>query len=482
MGRLLDTLFRVDHYETELDQARVRAIYNILLLALILFTIYTVGQSLWDDVLRGTIQTFSIPAFYIVVLVTVLLLRFGKVSSAEFGMPLMLLVALIPPALNGGLKDTGDITLLVLFMTMFTLFKRERGLVFSLAITIILLVIGLARRETLPDLPANFTPEQNVTDFFLVTLELLGISGVMAMFLRFLQLNRAEGEASIQGKRAAMAQITTKITQQISHQLSLQETMDNAVELISANFADIYHAQVFLLNETGTQAELLASTGEVGKLLKQRRHNLKVGGRSVIGQVTGEQGVVVAYAGVPDSIHRYNDLLPNTAVEAAFPLQVGTQLIGALDLQSRNPKAFSADDLPAFQGLADHLAIAIDNARLFDEAEETIRQNQYLIEQSRSNTEEVLRLNRQLTRQIWADHLRGKTQDMALDINFQENTREQGGVWTHTLREAVQSNHTIQQRQDGQRIVAVPVRVRGEVIGAMEFELDETGNLTPEDI
>ncbi|MCB9450647.1 MAG: GAF domain-containing protein [Anaerolineaceae bacterium] len=379
-----------------------------------------------------------------------------------------------------GMVYADDGLSLAIFILISGLARRERGVIVAFAVAILNLFIGIALRPSLELSAASGT--NAIQDIINIVIELAAISILVAGLLRMAWLSREEGEASIQRKRAVMAEITTKITQQISHQLSLQETMDNAVELITTNFADIYHAQVFLLNETGTQAELLASTGEVGKLLKQRRHNLKVGGRSVIGQVTGDQGVVVAHAGTPDSIHRYNDLLPNTAVEAAFPLQIGTRLIGALDLQSRNPSAFSSDDIPAFQGLADHLAIAIDNARLFDEAEETIRQNQYLIEQSRSNTEEVLRLNRQLTRQIWTDHLRGKAQDMALDINFQENTREQGGVWTHTLREAVQANHTIQQRQDGQRIVAVPVRVRGEVIGAMEFELDETGNLTPEDV
>ena len=40
----------------------------------------------------------------------------------------------------------------------------------------------------------------------------------------------------------------------------------------------------------------------------------------------------------------------------------------------------------------------------------------------------------------------------------------------------------MQREDDGGQIIAVPLRVRGQVIGAMEFELDENGNLMPEDL
>ncbi|MBZ0278393.1 MAG: GAF domain-containing protein [Anaerolineae bacterium] len=482
MGKLLDNWFKISRYSSSLDRARARAVLHLMLMALLLYTAFIIERDFWPDVVRGTVWTFSIPAFYLIWLITLVWLRMGWLSVAEVGPLIITLIGTVPSSIQTGMVDPDDVVLLGVFIMMAGLFKRRSGLLAGFLVAILLLAVGIGQRGTILDIQPQFTSERNLSDFLTISIELMAVAGLVLIFLAFIRLSREEGEASVQAKRITMAEITSNITRQISHQLSLQETMDQAVELIAAGFPDVYHAQVFLLNESSSQAELLASTGEVGKLLKQRRHSLKVGGRSVIGQVTGKAEAVIAIADAPDSIHRHNDLLPNTAVEAAFPMRVGDRLIGALDLQSRNPGAFAESDLPTFQTLTDHIAIAVENARLFDEANETIRQNRLLLEQTRSNTEEVGRLNRQLTRQMWADHLRGKNEEMALNIDFGASTTERGGAWTHTLKEAIRSNQTVQQQENGRQIIAVPVRVRGEVIGAMEFELDETGNLSPDDM
>ena len=50
-------------------------------------------------------------------------------------------------------------------------------------------------------------------------------------------------------------------------------------------------------------------------------------------------------------------------------MRIGEAVIGALDLQSKMRDVFSDEDAPIFQSLADNVAIAIDNARLFEETE-----------------------------------------------------------------------------------------------------------------
>ncbi len=476
----MERLLKLDQYETKITRSQATAISALTMVASVMYLVFLFATRRFAGLGTGTVWDFSIPVFYLLVFFILFSIRQGWLGLAEYALPLLVYIGAVLESTLNGMQYADDGLSLAVFVIISGLARRERGAALALVVAIFSLIFGISLRPNLATPAAGGT--DIIQDLAKVSLELVAISILVIGMLRVSLLTREEGVTSVQVKRALMAEITTRITRQISHKQSLQETMDNAADLIAASFPDIYHAQVFLMNEPGTQAELLASTGEVGKLLKQRRHSLKVGGRSVIGQVTGTRQVVVAYADTPDTIHRHNDLLPNTAVEAAFPLRVGERLIGALDLQSRNPGAFTDDDIPAFQALADHIAIALDNARLFDEAEETIRQNRQLIEESHASTQEVLRLNRQLTRQTWADHLRGKTDDLAVNIDFGKNTKEQGGAWTHTLREALQSNHTIHQRDDGRQIVAVPVRVRGEVIGAMEFELDESGQLAPEDI
>jgi GAF domain-containing protein len=168
-------------------------------------------------------------------------------------------------------------------------------------------------------------------------------------------------------------------------------------------------------------------------------------------------------------------------VEAAYPLRIGNVVIGALDLQSRYHEAFSASDSPIFQSLADNIAVAIDNARLFEQTERRLQENQHLLEQMRSAVSEVERLNRQLTQQVWSEYLDNSGGQLSIDVDFHNNIVQRGLDWTPTLTESMEFNHVVQKQTRDGVIVTTPLRVRGLVIGAMEFEVEGEA-LTPEDI
>src|SRR4030042_2679722 len=62
----------------------------------------------------------------------------------------------------------------------------------------------------------------------------------------------------------------------------LEELLRRAVGLIRERFG-YYHASIFLLDDSGENAVLRASTGDVGEALIARGHRLKVGSQSIIG-------------------------------------------------------------------------------------------------------------------------------------------------------------------------------------------------------
>ncbi len=64
--------------------------------------------------------------------------------------------------------------------------------------------------------------------------------------------------------------------------------------------------------------------------------------------------------------------LPETRSELALPLEFGAQLLGVLDLKSTHLAGFHEDNVPFMQLLADQVAIAINNAVLY-QAEKTRR-------------------------------------------------------------------------------------------------------------
>jgi GAF domain-containing protein len=162
-------------------------------------------------------------------------------------------------------------------------------------------------------------------------------------------------------------------------------------------------------------------------------------------------------------------------------MRIGDAVIGALDLQSKYENIFNDEEVPIFQSLADNVAIAIDNARLFEETERRLVENQQLVAQMRQSSEEVEQLNERLTGRFWKDFL-NQQDTLALDLDLSTQIASVDRTWTPTIKKAIESNQSLQSKSTDAKVVTVPLRVRGQVIGAMEFEMDEKGNLSPQDL
>jgi GAF domain-containing protein len=486
MRHLMQRLFDTSRYTSLVEKDRAYTVMGISALLMVLFAVFatfvrsgTTGLNLWQQTEQSADLRFSVIFFYAAGIVNFWLARSGRVAWGSIGLGIMWLVAVCWPIARGGMVSmyTGMVPIILVLLA--GLLNGNRGILVGTLLGIAMIVFAVNQRASLAN-PLTYT--QNIADFITGSLQTLAVGGISSLFLRSVRLSRVEGESQASGERLKLAQLTSQTAQRISSRMALGDVLSNAVEQIRANYPDIYHAQIFLVDELGQEARLVASTGEIGKFLMQRRHSLQVGSLSVIGQVTLTGQPVITRTDDPTSIHRRNEALPDTAAEAAFPLRMGEQVIGALDLQSRNVAAFHADDVPSFQSLADHIAVAVDNARLFEETEERLRENQRLVEQARNAVREVERLNRQLTGRAWAEYLHGKEEQLSRGIDFDSNSALDDVSWTPTMQEAVQYNYVAQHQAGDAQVIAVPIRVRGQVIGAVEFELDKETSLAPEDL
>jgi GAF domain-containing protein len=244
-------------------------------------------------------------------------------------------------------------------------------------------------------------------------------------------------------QRTRNIMVISEIGQAITGARDLEALLKQVVNLIVERFG-FYHAQVFLIDEEGRYAVLKASTGQAGQELLARGHKLEVGSRSVIGQVTARGEAVIASDTDTDPIHRRNELLPHTRSEMALPLQVGGRIIGALDVQSVSPNAFAEADIPVFRSMADQLAIAIENARLFERAQRDLR--------------DIELLNRQLTGEAWRKYVSGRSS--AVPIGYEVN--EQG---VRPIPPGADTSET----DKGDGTVSLPLTVRGETIGVIDL-------------
>ncbi len=161
--------------------------------------------------------------------------------------------------------------------------------------------------------------------------------------------------------------------------LNSAELMTRAVELIRTRFG-YYHASIFLLDEAGEFAVLREATGQAGEQLKLRGHKIPVGSSSLISAVIAQHAARVVTDEGPESAQLKSEFQPETRAEVALPLLVGERVIGVLDVHSRQLHAFGGVDLEALQIVADQLAVAIENGRLFGRQARLIQMEQLLFE------------------------------------------------------------------------------------------------------
>jgi GAF domain-containing protein/HAMP domain-containing protein len=264
-------------------------------------------------------------------------------------------------------------------------------------------------------------------------------------------------------RRSTQLQVAAEIARDVTSLRDLQEILENAVNKIRDRFG-FYHAGIFLVDEQREYAILRAATGEAGLKLMEQEHKLKVGQVGIVGYVTGTGNPRIALDVGADAVYFKNPLLPETHSEMALPLRANDRIIGALDVQSKAEVAFDKDDIRVLQTMADQLAVAIENARLFEEMEQTLLQ----LEISQS----------QATREAW----HGFAQRRSPTIGYRFR-----GLGIAPILELLpgtpegmrQEKPVVQSDLQQGKSLAVPIKIRDQVLGTMNVRFN--GDELPEE-
>lgn len=211
------------------------------------------------------------------------------------------------------------------------------------------------------------------------------------------------------------------------------------VELITESF-DYYYAAIFLVDKNDYWAELKAATGSAGEILMERHHRLQVNKTSMVGTAITTREAQVALDVGEMAVRFNNPLLPNTRSEIAIPLTVGGRVIGALDVQSIRGADFKPEVISTLQSMANQVAIAIENARLFKEMEQTVN--------------ELKLTNRQYILSSWSEKLKSSSLEYT-------------------------SGSALNQTFTGAKEIEVKLNLRDESIG--QIQLEKEGDWTEED-
>jgi len=266
--------------------------------------------------------------------------------------------------------------------------------------------------------------------------------------------------------RTQALETSAEISRKIATMLDLDEILRYVIERIQQDF-NFYHCHLYLMDELAKELIMVEGSGEVGQQLKAKQHRLPVG-QGIVGRValSGQSFLADDVDAIPYFFR--NPLLPKTKSELAIPLRKGSTVIGVLDMQSEELGGFNQADLTLMQSIADQVAVAIDNVRLF--------------QRNQTALVAVEALNRRLTQTAW-QNIAQKTAAAGYVFTKQEvqPIKDKLTQWLSTMTTAIKQRDLVYSQPSEVMLetvsldepttsVSIPLMLREEVIGVIGIE------------
>ena len=161
-------------------------------------------------------------------------------------------------------------------------------------------------------------------------------------------------------RQARTLSVLNEISREISSILNLEELLKKVADLLK-RLVDYYYFSILLWDERDQVLRHRISVKRDEQLRDKRERPL---GQGIVGITAATRQPI----SVPD-VHkdpRYIAVNPETNSEMAIPLVLKDRLIGVMDLESPEKDAFTEDQRNTLMTLAGQLAVAIENARLYE--------------------------------------------------------------------------------------------------------------------
>jgi len=170
-------------------------------------------------------------------------------------------------------------------------------------------------------------------------------------------------------RRSRLLKAANRVGKEVTSILDLEKLLPQTVNIICESYG-LYYAGIFLIDAAGEYAVLRAGYGKAGRAMVADGHKLKIGTDSMIGACIAMSEARIALDVGEERVHFKNPYLPHTRSEMALPLIYGGKALGAVTIQSSEERAFSQDDITTLLTMAEHLAVAINNAHMLEQLKE----------------------------------------------------------------------------------------------------------------
>ncbi|MBI2862028.1 MAG: GAF domain-containing protein [Chloroflexi bacterium] len=185
----------------------------------------------------------------------------------------------------------------------------------------------------------------------------------------------------------ALARINAELSAQLDLSQLLGLIVEKARQLLRVDVANLS-----LINEAGE----LWVRSVIGERTAAFRSGRLAVGHGVTGKAValGQPVIVADYANDPGITHELDALMEAEELRShlAVPLRMGTRMLGAIFVATRTPRQFESQDVELLSHLAHQAAVALENARLYQEVQDfaTLKERERLAREMHDSLAQAL--------------------------------------------------------------------------------------------
>jgi GAF domain-containing protein/HAMP domain-containing protein len=251
---------------------------------------------------------------------------------------------------------------------------------------------------------------------------------------------------------SVVSQLTNRIRQmrsavQVSRASALSFDVNQMLSDLANTLTDQFgypDVRIYLADTTGKRLRLQAAAGAESERLLRVGHRIPLDETNIVGRSVLLNEPLL---GGGKEILRAAGLITEHS-ELAVPLRAGGQSLGGLHLLAGRLREFNPEDADVIRLIADQLSASIQNARLF--------------EQSQASLREIEELNRRLTRQGWEEYV-----GVGSALRHTLDPEQHWPLTSHEVRKMTEIKADVLADSDGRSVLAVPLILRGEPVGSL---------------
>lgn len=271
-------------------------------------------------------------------------------------------------------------------------------------------------------------------------------------------------------ERTHQLEVVASLSERLTAILDFDELLLTLVNQVKKSF-DYYHAHVYVLDPESQNLVMTAGAGQAGAEMKARGHSIPLNApTSLVARAARRREIVSVENARQAEDWLPNALLPDTYSEMAIPIILEDAVVGVLDVQQDEIAGLDEGDAGILRALANQVAVAIHNARLFAQTESALA--------------EVQATQQKYLQQAWEEASRGQSRTYRYDRPGLPPISEAARRKARQLaqREQKPALSSLDENQPDKKSLLAPVVLGGATIGTFQLHESEAHVWTEDDL